>query len=220
MLTIGIPLRKPNINQLNWVRDVISRMREHHPKIHFVISIHSSTDDHLIPEEPEVTVLHTSEQYSYDENVYLISQAAKTRYWMLLACTDRLLMNRLPDLIRALEESPHNTTLFFTGAKQPANCPQLLPERLGFLSSYVFNSDYFRRVCPRPRNYRGWIHVAVFLTALQSKERITPLHFELVEEDLEPGFIKPWTAKGGYLIYQVSLARLINQLLPRHPARS
>jgi len=220
MLTIGIPLRKPNTHQLDWTRDVITRVRERHPGIKFVISIHSSTHDHHISAVDGVTVLCTSEQYSFDENVHRISQAARTRYWILLACTDRLQMVRLTDLLQALEQSTPSTALFFTGAVRPAGCAQLLPQRLGFLSSYVFNSDYFRSVCPVPRDYRGWIHTALFLMALESGRLLIPLDYELVEEDIEPGFVKPWTARGGFLVYQVSLARLINLLLPRHVARS
>jgi hypothetical protein len=219
MLTIGIPLYNPNTHQLDWARDVIACVHARHPEIHFVISIHSNVDDPRITETDVLTVLCTEEQYSYDRNVYQISQAVRTRYWMLLACTDRLLIERLPALLEVLKKSDPFTALAFTGAIQPANCSQLLPKRLGFLSSFVFNSNYFKHACPLPRNFRGWIHTAVFLMALQAGELVVPLEFELVEEDIEPGFVKPWTARGGFLVYQVSLARLINMLLSRHAAR-
>lgn len=219
MLTIGIPLYKPSTSQLDWARDVVTCVHALHPSIQFVISIHSRADDPHITGNDALTVLCTDEQYSYDQNVHRISQTVRTRYWMLLAGTDRLRMEMLPPLLQALEQSAPSTALVFTGAIQPADCSQLLPQRLGFLSSFVFNTDYFKHACPVHRDFRGWIHTAVFLMALQARELLVPLDFELVEEDIEPGFVKPWTARGGFLIYQVSLARLINRLLPRHTAR-
>ena len=220
MLTIGIPLYKPNTRQLDWAREVVACVQARHPDIQFVISIHSSLDDPHIAETDVLTVRCTNEHYSYDRNVYQISQAVRTPYWMLLAVTDRLLMEQLPRLLEILNQSAPSTAIFFTSAIKPTNCSQLLPQRLGFLSSFVFNKDYFKSVSPIPGDYRGWIHTGVFLMALQAKSLVVPLEFELVEEDIEPGFVKPWTARGGFLIYQIALARLINWLLPNHPART
>lgn len=220
MLTIGIPLYKPSTRQLDWAREVVACVRALHPSIQFVISIHSSADAPNITGNDALTVLCTDEQYSYDQNVHRISQTVRTRYWMLLAGSDRLRMEMLPALLQALEQSAPSTALVFTGAVQPVDCSQLLPQRLGFLSSFVFNTNYFKHAYPVHCDFRGWIHTAVFLMALQARELLVPLDFELVEEDIEPGFVKPWTARGGFLIYQISLARLINRLIPRHPARS
>lgn len=219
MLTIGIPLYKPNALQLDWARDVVASVHACHPSIQFVVSIHSSADAPHITAKDALTVLCTNEQYSYDQNVYQISQTVRTRYWMLLACTDRLQMELLPALLQALEQSGPSTALVFTGAKKPADCSQMLPQRLGFLSTFVFNTDYFNQACALHRDFGGWIHTAVFLMALQERKHLISLDFELVKEEIEPGFVKPWTARGGFLIYQVSLARLINRLLPCHPAR-
>ena len=220
MLTIGIPLYKPNTRQLDWARDVVAYVHTRHPSIQFVISIHSSADDPHITGNDALTVLCTDKEYSYDQNVHRISQAVRTRYWMLLGCMDQLLIERLPALLQVLKQSAPSTSIVFTGAVQPTNCLQFLPQRLGFLSSFVFNSDYFKHACPVSRDFGGWIHTGVFLMALQAKEIVVPLDVELVDEDIEPGFVKPWTARGGFLVYQVSLARLINRLLPSHPART
>lgn len=165
-------------------------------------------------------VLCTREHLSYDESLYILSRQVETRYWFLLGCRDDPIVENLKLVFQDLADLRAPSAVVFTGAYFPEGRCYEIPRRFGFLSTYIFNSEYVRRLWRRQRSFYGWAQSAIFLMALGAGENLTPIYYELALEGDEEGSPKSWTGRGGFLAYQISLARLVNWLAPQHPCRS
>lgn len=218
--TIGIPIHNPTVDDIGWLTALLQKASCLPFLVRFVVSVHGTDVDLDKIQGDLVDILVCKDKLTFDQNVFKISRAVKTPFWFLLGCQDLLDFRNLERLFVDLRDCSEETSIFVAGAICSELPSHAMPRRLGFLSSYIFRTNFFVECYPHERDLGGWIHTAVFLKALAAGKVLQPLDYELVQEDIEPGFVKPWTANGAYLRYQISLGRLIMSILPDEDIRS
>ncbi|MCA3580004.1 MAG: hypothetical protein IOD08_22290 [Bradyrhizobium sp.] len=218
VLTIGVLLKSPSFEQLEWLRDLAQRVSDQEPRVSILASIHT-LEIEVTQQFPRNTRIMVSPvPLSYDENVANIAQSAETPFWMLLGADDVVDIGELPRLADFLAEQAPGTQVVAL-SRRPVR-RDLSSVRVGFLSAFVFASSTSRIARELVGRTHGWLHNSIVFRVIGSGGSLVFFDAEIIDEDLQPGFIKPWTRFGEFVRFQVSFARLVNWLCPNAPFRA